>query len=114
MKIETIQDFYNYAKVIAPKSIENLLKWVDEYKTTEEWTNVFKPEAKFHDLPAYFQIAAMMKYLAIGVGMDNTQAIEIEKEHLRNTMQAFMLNEFKLKLEGLEELTKKKETQKTT
>lgn len=45
-----------------PEIVEHFRTWIDEYKKEIDWSSLFQPAIKFHDLPAELQQGVLIRY----------------------------------------------------
>lgn len=60
----TRENFFNQFEETHPKGLKHFCEWIDEYKKTVNWKQIFGTELKFHDLPFEMQVGILSRYEA--------------------------------------------------
>jgi hypothetical protein len=59
----TKENFWNDIMKEFPEEMNNFCEWIDEYKAEVQWTNLFSPGIKFHDIPYEMQQGIWLEYV---------------------------------------------------
>lgn len=94
----TKENFFNDLQEKHPLAMKEFCTWIDKYKQTVNWTDLFKVGTKFHHLPFAMQIGIMANFFNNKAeGVDRIKFSQEDIEGVTRIREDFYMLEDKLK-----------------